>query len=89
MPEKVYAVKMALCNVVQGNPATIAQKATNQKTVNSIVTEVIGTENHDLNTTQISTLQAIATQCPFECGDAVYEARSFYPHYHSYSTQPQ
>ena len=89
MPEKVYAVKMALCNVAQGNPATIAQKATNQKKVNSIVAEVIGTENHNLNTTQISTLQAIAVQCPIEGGDAVYEARSFYPHCHSYSTQPK
>ena len=64
MSGKLYAVPGALNDAVKGNAGTITQKATNQKTINSIVAEVIGTENHNLNTAQISTLQPLLPNAP-------------------------
>jgi Secretion system C-terminal sorting domain len=47
----------------------------NHKTINGIyLTHVIS--QLDLSASEISTLQGIANQCPYEGGDAVYEARS-------------
>ncbi len=48
----------------------------NEKTVNEIYLDYILT--HDLDTTQLDTLEAIASQCPLQGGRAVIGARALY-----------
>ncbi len=48
----------------------------NHKTVNSIVLNMLATEDSKPSSTNLTILSAIAAQCPIAGGDAVYEARS-------------
>jgi Subtilase family/Secretion system C-terminal sorting domain/Ig-like domain CHU_C associated len=51
---------------------------TNEKTVNEIYLETVGNGKREFTATQQSTLFAIAQQCPYSGGEAVYAARSLY-----------
>ena len=48
---------------------------TNEKTVNSIYLQTVAVGNNTFSTTQLSTLQSIAAQCPLSGGEAVLRAR--------------
>lgn len=47
----------------------------NQQLVNSVYLSTLGSRVDTLNTSQYDTLVSVATQCPVEGGDAVFEAR--------------
>lgn len=55
------------------------QPATNQKTVNNIVFNLMTTDQ--ITDAEIATLQTVANQCPLAGGDAVYEARALVQHF--------
>lgn len=55
------------------------QPATNHKTVNNIVFNLMATDH--ITDAEIATLQTVANQCPLAGGDAVYEARALVQHF--------
>ena len=50
----------------------------NEKTVNAIALQTVARGKAKFDDTQIATLRRIASQCPAEGGDAVFQARSMY-----------
>jgi rRNA-processing protein FCF1 len=73
-----HLVLVSQANNAQGLNSLLSTNTiweTNHKSVNEIYLRTI-VENSELNANEITQLQSIAVQCPYEGGDAVYEARS-------------
>jgi hypothetical protein len=65
----------ALLSFNAGTSASMVCMA-NHKTVNNILLNMMANGDDAPSTTNLTVLSAIATQCPIEGGDAVYEARA-------------
>lgn len=56
--------------------STAVQVEINEKTVNNIYFSTLALGNNDFSSTQLTQLQGLANQCPYEGGTAVFRARN-------------
>lgn len=75
------AVGLDLLGVLEGweNAVFTSVYAENEKTVQTIFLESLIYNKGELDSLQIQTLELLASDCPEDAGDAVYEARGLLP----------